>query len=441
MSTLNELIIFEHESEHDLEHDLAHKKDFSDPKVYIADGNLSKRWYVYYSFRNPETGKLKRMKNIYGAVNTFKNKEDRLSLLSRYRRRLLKLLKEGYNPYMDNTELYQTKLAKKKVNTSESKSTVEAKEIENIPEKKETPENDGLPLREAFDYSLKLKEKIVNERTLKDYMYSTNGIIKWIEENRPEITTITQLSRKVSMDFLNDILLKTSSRNRNNNRLNLSSLLQTLVDNEIILSNPMSKIKALKTVPKRNKSYKNETEKEIFKYLKTEDPILLLFIQFVSYAFLRPIEVCRLKVKDFDFVNNTFEFKAKNKPSKTKIIPKILLDAMPDLSKSDPESWLFTPEKIGGEWDTTENNKRDYFTKRFKNGVKKDFNLGPDHGLYSFRHTYITKLYRALVKKSSPHAAKSELMEITGHTTMEALEKYLRDHDAYLPEDYSNLYQ
>ncbi|MEE9407349.1 MAG: hypothetical protein V3V28_04650 [Polaribacter sp.] len=35
--------------------------------------------------------------------------------------------------------------------------------------------------------------------------------------------------------------------------------------------------------------------------------------------------------------------------------------------------------------------------------------------------------------------AKSTLMPITGHQTMVALEKYLRDIDAELPEDYSNM--
>jgi len=47
-------------------------------------------------------------------------------------------------------------------------------------------------------------------------------------------------------------------------------------------------------------------------------------------------------------------------------------------------------------------------------------------------------LYRELVKGSSPFAAKSKLMLITGHGTMDALQKYLRDIDAELPEDYSS---
>jgi len=37
----------------------------------------------------------------------------------------------------------------------------------------------------------------------------------------------------------------------------------------------------------------------------------------------------------------------------------------------------------------------------------------------------------------SQHEAKSKIMPISGHSTMKALEKYLRDIDAELPEDYS----
>lgn len=41
----------------------------------------------------------------------------------------------------------------------------------------------------------------------------------------------------------------------------------------------------------------------------------------------------------------------------------------------------------------------------------------------------------------SPFETKSKLLHITGHNTMTALEQYLRDVDAELPKDYSNLLQ
>ena len=78
------------------------------------------------------------------------------------------------------------------------------------------------------------------------------------------------------------------------------------------------KIPTLKAVPERNKTYTKETQEAIFEFLETEDPILLLYIKFISYNFLRPIEVCRLKVGDINLEDKIITFKAKNSPLKTK---------------------------------------------------------------------------------------------------------------------------
>jgi len=69
--------------------------------------------------------------------------------------------------------------------------------------------------------------------------------------------------------------------------------------------------------------------------------------------------------------------------------------------------------------------------------VKDALGFGNEYGIYSFRHTYTAKLYTELRKNMSPFETKSKMLLITGHSTMTALEKYLRDIDAELPEDYS----
>tara|TARA_R110002050_G_scaffold204522_4_gene340210 strand:- start:144919 stop:145656 length:738 start_codon:yes stop_codon:yes gene_type:complete len=242
----------------------------------------------------------------------------------------------------------------------------------------------------------------------------------------------------VILTYLNHVLSNTSPRNRNNARTDLSSLFQTLEDNDIITDNFIKKISVLKAVPTRNKTYTSALLEDIDTYLTDNDPFLKLFIQFISLNFLRPIEVCRLRIEDVDIADKLIYVKAKNKPVKIKIIPDIMLEALPDISIFDKNSFLFTPTGLGGDWNSSDNDKRNYFTKRFKK-VKDHFGLGTEYGLYSFRHTYITKLYRELVKNSTPMEAKSKLMMITGHSTIDALDKYLRDIDAVLPEDYSYL--
>jgi len=133
------------------------------------------------------------------------------------------------------------------------------------------------------------------------------------------------------------------------------------------------------------------------------------------------------------------QVRAKNKLVKEKIIPQILYNKLPDLSAFSNEDHLFTNLQIGGEWNVSDASKRDFFTKRYKK-VKDHFELNVDYGLYSFRHTTISELYRELSKEQNmtPHAVKSKLMLITGHTSMSTLESCLRDIDAQLPEDFSH---
>lgn len=112
MPTLNELIIFKCQNEYVLEHDLPMTNNFPSSKIYNANGDLNKRWYVYFSFWNPKTGKLERMKNSYGKSNNYRTKEDCLSVLTIYRKKLLVLLKAGFNPFEDNIVILQQRINK-----------------------------------------------------------------------------------------------------------------------------------------------------------------------------------------------------------------------------------------------------------------------------------------------------------------------------------------
>lgn len=258
--------------------------------------------------------------------------------------------------------------------------------------------------------------------------------------DREKITHIESVTKKIILEYLNIVLDRTSPRNRNNTKTSLSSLFTTLENNDIIKENFILKINVLKAIPVRNKTFTPLQIQNLNSYLEENDPLLKLFIEFISYNFLRPIEVCRLKIRDLDISDKKIAVKAKNKLVKIKIIPDILLNKLPDFSGLDGNMDLFTPTKIGGSWDVSATDKRNYFSKRFKK-IKEVHNLSENYGLYSFRHTHTTILYRELAKSMTPQEAKSRLMLITGHVTLKALDAYLRDIDAVLPEDYSYLYK
>ncbi len=442
MLNFKTLIKNEYDNAYDFAYDLPLKKDYSEPKIYTAKGDLTKRWYVYFSFRDPVTNKLKRQTPFYGNANTFRTKEDRIAVLRIYKRVISKYLRMGFSPYEDNTKRFLINRDSPKVTPKASFSELSLNNLEISSSKSidTSEERDNLvTLREGFEFVYSIKEKILRDSSLRSYKNHIKLFQKWLSENYPDIKLISGVNRKVVNQFLNAILKKHSARYRNNFRSSLSSAFQVLEDNEIIDTNFVSKIKKLKSEPKKNKAYSIDMCDDIFEFLKEKDEYLLLYLKFVSYNFLRPLEVCRLKIGDINTKDKTLSFKAKNSPLKIKIIPEILFTELPNLLEYDTDSFLFTSEGFGKHSDTKLENRRGYFTKRFNKVVKQKFDLDLDHTLYSFRHTFITKLYRELVKNTSPLEAKSRLMHITGHSSVNVLDNYLRDIDADLPEDYSEL--
>lgn len=401
MSKITRLLQIEYKNEYVL----GYRKLYSEPKVYDAKGNIKSRWYVYYSFRNPKTLLLERQPPIYAGVNQFKILKERKEAIEVLRKSVSLILKNGFNPFDDETTVDQIK-----------KHTIV----------------------QAVDFVLQLKKNSHKESSFRDFESRINQFKKWLLNNGFDGRYFDAVNKTTVIKYLNFVQLKSSPSNRNNTRSNLSVFFQCLEDNQIVATNFISKIPVLKSKPERHKTYTLTQEKDIFTYLETINPELLLFIKFVSYNFLRPLEVCRLQIKDIDVINKRMYVKAKNKAVKIKIIPEKLINELPEISKFNQENFLFSRYGIGQEWEATETNRRGYFSKEF-NKIKKHFKLGADYGLYSFRHTFITKLYYELVKESTPFEAKSKLMLITGHTTMSALEKYLRDIDAVLPDDYSNM--
>ena len=437
---------------HENVHDFTMKLHFSEPKIFTGGVAISewsklskaeqkialdKDWYIYYSFRDPQTNTLKRQPNIKAGVNKFKTKNERIAILKTLQRNLQLLLEKGFSPYKDNSEL-ELQLYNKEENIEKHRKTSLASTTPNvlaIPTLELASPYETI--KEAFELATKIKKSVLSKTSFPNFSSNAKRFEKWLQEKGFANKTIETVTKKIVIEYLNEVLENTSPRTRNNTRIDLSSLFQTLEDNDIIPENFIKKINVLKSTPERNKTYTNTLQGEIYSYMEENDKLLLLFVKFISYNYLRPIEVCRLRIEDIDLVDRKLYVKAKNSPVKTKIIPEILLNDLPDLSKMNKKHFLFTPLAIGGEWETFETDKRDYFSKRFKK-VKDHFELGKDYGLYSFRHTFITKLYNVFAKTMTPNEAKSKLMLITGHASMDALEKYLRDIDAVLPEDYSS---
>jgi integrase len=420
------------------------KSRFTEPKIYTGGVNitqwsklskseqnqaLKRDWYVYYSFRHPITQKKVRQNVIKGGVNRLKTKRERIKFLKLIQRNLLLMLEKGFNPYEYNKELEISFFNNHEVDKN-SISPKREVEVINEDEIKHT-------IEEAIELGLKLKKKTLAETTYSRYKSKIEQFKSWLYNNGLTASSnVNLVTKRVVIGYLNYVLEKSSSRNRNNARSDINSMFQLLEDNEIINDNFISRINVLKSIPKRNKTYTDKQVENLFKTMKHENPTLFLFVKFICYNFLRPIEICRLRIKDIDLEGATLSVKAKSKANQTMRIPNVLLKDLQFIKQCNTNAFLFAEMELGSDWDAKDESKRDYYTKQFKI-IKDSFDLDVNYGLYSFRHTFITKAYRNLRKTLTPFEAKSKLMTMTRHSSMDALEKYLRTIDAELPQDYS----
>jgi integrase len=392
-------------NEHDFEHDLKEKKKYSEPKIYDADGDLSKRWYVYFSFRKTAESALVRFPNNFYAAQ-YLDKKDRLQWLKKIQRTLSILLKDGFDPYN--------------------------------PENKfefDTEDNSNQSIEEAIKFALNIKKSTLAATSYKGLEGRILRFEKWLNENGFKNRLITTVNKKVVTSYLNEILIATSAKNRNNTRTDISSIFTVLADNDIIPDHFIHKVPVLKSTPEKNKSFTTEEEAKIFNYLDKNNKLLALYVKFISYNFLRPVEVNRVKIGDIDLNDKILKIKTKT-GFKVKRIPQLLIDEIPDLSIYPCDAYLFGRKDFGQYWEATENNRRNDYSDYFLE-VKKKFGFDKNYGLYSFRHTFITKLYNTFIKEMTPDEAESNIMSITGHSTKTALRKYLREINAYIPDDYS----
>ena len=370
---------------------------------------LKKDWYIRWSYRNPVTGKLEKQNNIKSGLNRLSTFADRKVFLIKFRQGMINSFAKGVNPFAEE-------------------------------EKRIAWEESFMSARDALNHALSLKNGKISPNTYKDYRIACERFIKHLEKEGKDKHDIRSIDRRAVSDYLSKIQKKTSARNRNNHRAVLSALFSELRDEFYIERNFIdTDIRKVSTKSKTDRRFSNEQMREIAKYLKEKDPHLLLYIKIVAYNFLRPVEVNRLRICDIDLEAREMYFDQKTKLGKTKYIPNIYYDDLAALvARGSGTQYLFTPEGVPGEWPVGDNQRRDYFTKRFAK-VKEDLNISGQYGLYSFRHNFITGTYIVLRKTMGQLEAIEYLMKITGHTSRDGILKYIHENDADRPEDWSDL--
>lgn len=381
-------------------------------KPSVAPGAL---WYVYYYFRNPETGKMQKFMDTC-KINRYKTVAERkkagMAWVDAYRL----LLHSGFNPFDKEGIVTQ---------------------IDEI---------EPFTLRSGLEHAYEAKSGLLKTTTADDYESRMNVFLAWAKDQKLDDKDIRYFKELHAIAFINYLVSrkgrKVGRTSQDNYKRCLSALFGKLYKDKIIDRNPFEAVETKAGKPVKNRPFTPEQVQEIRQWLLKNDPQLYDYVLHIYYGFLRVVEVVRLRAMDYNLSGGYLTTETKTDAMKVKKIIGPIRDFLQRINvNSIPgKAHIFTDTGEFKVWDVPEKVKTDHFNLRFRK-LKAALGLGKEYGMYSFRHTAALEIYHSYIRDGkTEHGAVLELMPIIGHTNPDTTRKYLRDIGGMLPKDYGHRY-
>ena len=352
-------------------------------------------WYIDFSAWDLKTGTLKRRR-----IKEFNKIKD-----LKQRRIYAENLVAEINQMLMSGACFDEEKAKKE------------KKIQSI-----TTSRNFYTIEEALEFALEAKRPDLSIRSYSGYKSDVKKFKDYLKEVSSPKDNVLAIDDAEALRFADYMSRVEGLRNKSVNcRIGtMKSLFETLVERKIVPSNPFRGIKKRKVViSARNIAYSDGEIEKIKAYLTKNNPELWYFCNFVFYAFLRPEEIRRLKVKNVDRKKGKIYIGAQDSKVKREGYVEIpsglmkVLDQM-KLDWNDKDRYIFTSPDNG----PYKMSNRNYHA-RFYREVMKELNLDENHTIYSWKHTGNVKAYLAGIGLYS-------IMAQNRHSSLETTKNYLK---------------
>lgn len=345
----------------DTKGDTAMAKNYRPAKLSSPDKG---KWFCYFFYRNPQTGKFDRFK-VYEGINRVKDRTERLEYAKDLIWAVNEHLRLGYNPFEKPTLTISVK---------------------------------NWTLYQALNY---FKQKLP-ERNMRKKSDQTYGSTLKLLYELPNVQ-VNELSKDMCKTFLHKQAEKKSWSNRTyNNNLSFARIIFTfLQEAEIVEKNPFKLIKKLPVNSSRHRPYDQKTFEKI---LLNADDDLKEFILFLYNTGVRENEARQLE----------YEHVLRDRTKPVLFIPG-------HISKNKRDDYVPITKEFADKYQGTGKifgTSRDHYGKRFT-ALKKKLKLHKDYTLYSVKHTKAIHLVEAEVPPFS-------IMKFFRHTSIDTTMIYLR---------------
>lgn len=378
------------------------------PKLYDANGNLKKKWFVFFSYRNPTDNRMTRFR-VFEGFGTLYTKKERYShgekLVADYTQRL----ENGWNPFQDDRKgaIYEDNLRYATVAR-----VFKAARTEN----------------KTFNYysNMFLPEvKGMADKTYKNYVSKYRIFDAWLSSkgySGNDIATISDVQmREFFLYLINDLKLARITVKKYEHML--ARLFDWCIKKKYLRNSPIHDLP--ETTRKNDQAPRIINEADINRLvtaIQNQDKQLWLTIQLEYYCFLRPgLEIRFARVQWFDLARGVISVPAevvKTDEKKTVIIPDQFRESLMNdwkLHLYPPDYYVIGQNGIPGPQPLGSNNLRNRF-----NIIRDNLELPKEYKLYSWKHT-------GNARAADAGIPMYHRQQQNGHASMRSTEEYLKN--------------
>ncbi len=339
------------------------------PKLHDCGGKCNGEWFIFYSFRDPVSAKMRRFKE-YEGFKDCKSLDEKYAvgkkLCTKFKRKLL----GGWNPFDNGSEIF-----------SDSKKS----EYDEIVKR-----NSKYRLDKQCNEIIEILISAVAPATQKTYRRYLQNFLLWTEQKEINHRSPIFITDKHCNDFLVYLseAKKLGVKQRNEHLSFLKKVFNELRYRKFIIENPWDFCKKMRHVPKIARIYKEHQRKIVTEKISQKHPILFLYITMIYYTFIRPNEVRFLQLKNIDIdrgqITVTGET-AKNSKTQTVAMPYQLWELLIKMKLHEyPEDYYLFG--IGGTGPGAEQIGKNYFNKKWAK-IRETLGFTKEYKLYNFKHT------------------------------------------------------
>lgn len=363
------------------------------------------KWYIYFSVRDPRTGKLvpKRIEKGFRACKTINEKYTHAKkLINEYTQKL----ENGWVPWRDPDSIYEDEINYRH---------------ENVKYSHKRKSNNTI--RRLLSNYLSERKQVLKRKSYQTYQSKFRLFNKFLEQNNYANFDITTINNSIIIKFFKELIKKGLDRTTvNNYKINISAFFNNIIDQKIITKNPVHNIpKAPKTKDEAPLPILPNDLQELLTRIQEKDTQLYLACLMEYFCAVRPgNELRQLRIKHLNFWAGTITIPVLAGKMRERVIniPEQFLKILTSnykLHNYPKEYYVFGKERKPGETPIGINNLRVRF-----NAIRDELGLCKDYKLYSLKHTGAGLLL------DTGNITIRDLQEHLGHTNINSTYQYIK---------------